>query len=83
MPLLTHLPSLCIHSVSLGQSGFLAPARLLPGFFLAAAQLLRRAAGAYNGDHTMTDRVLLALGLALLALTITAVILYVTGMVPV
>jgi hypothetical protein len=26
-PLLTRLPSLCIHSVSLGQSGFLAPAR--------------------------------------------------------
>ena len=33
VPLLTHLPSLCIHSVSLGQSGFLAPARLLPGLF--------------------------------------------------
>jgi hypothetical protein len=26
VPLLTHLPSLCIYNVSLGQSGFLAPA---------------------------------------------------------
>ena len=34
---------------------------------------------ATNGDHTMTDRVLLALALALLALTIAAVILYVAG----
>jgi len=40
-----------------------------------------RAAGAYNGDHTMTDRVLVALGLALLALTITAVVLYAAGVV--
>ena len=47
----------------------------------AAKRVLRRAAGAYNGDHTMTDRVLLALGLALLALTITAVVLYAAGVV--
>jgi hypothetical protein len=37
---------------------------------------------ATNGDHTMTDRVLLALALALLALTIAAVILYVAGVAP-
>jgi hypothetical protein len=43
--------------------------------------VLRRAAEAYNGDHTMTDRILLAFGLALLALTITAVILYAAGVV--
>ena len=36
---------------------------------------------ATNGDHTMTDRVLLALALALLVLVITAVILHVAGVV--
>jgi hypothetical protein len=40
-------------------------------------------AGQPDGDHTMTDRVLLALALALLALTIAAAILYVAGVVPI
>ena len=144
VPLLTHLPPRN-HGVSLRvEAAPLAPARLLPGLFLAAAQLLRRAVsrtrpeiasrrrsasktrllgtlrghphatkieharpGALNqanagrgvppgrgsrssarggqpiGDHTMTDRVLVALALALLALIIAAVILYVAGVVPI
>jgi hypothetical protein len=47
--------------------------------------LLMRAypAGQQTEAHTMTDRVLLALALALLALTIAAVILYVAGVAPI
>jgi len=48
VPLLTHLPSLCIHSsVSLGQSGFLAPARhLWPGLFFGSGSVCYGAAPA-------------------------------------
>jgi hypothetical protein len=48
-----------VHSVSpcAPQSGFLAPARLLPGLFLAAAQLLWRAA---SSRHQRGCRVVVA-----------------------
>jgi hypothetical protein len=49
----------------------------------AGGQVVGSAGCQPNGHHTMTDRVLLALALALLALIIAAVILYVAGVVPI
>ena len=72
----------------------LAPAWLWPGLFFW--QQRTRAAGAYslgrglrssagcqpNGDPTMTNKLLLALAITILALTIAVVILYVVGVIP-
>jgi len=60
VPLMTHHNLLCIHSVSLGQSGFLAPALpSWPGlFFLAAAH------GCYGERRPFQDMLLLVIELA-------------------
>ena len=59
VPLMTHHNLLCIHSVSLGQSGFLAPALpSWPGLFLAAAH------GCYGERRPFQDMLLLVIELA-------------------
>jgi hypothetical protein len=93
VPPLTHLRSQAQRR-PLGRSGFLAPGTVMAGAVFWRQR--RRAAEAYRTksgnfwrsanlteNNPMNDRVLLALALALLALTIAAVILYVAGVVPI